>query len=307
MAEASVWQLHRDACDRGQHSYVDPDSGYLVFTRIGLLAREKCRGAGCRHCPYAHENVELPARTVKMHQAAWLSETRPPGDRDTGVLCWSGGKDSFLAYRATERDGDLALVLLTTFDAATGFIAHQDLHIDTVVEQARRLGRLLDDSIGENIRLAKPSATQEEVIAAAVAANCHDFIEALPNGYDTGVGEIGGALSGGERQRISIARAILKDAPIVILDEPTSALDTESEVAVQRAIDTLVKDKTVLVIAHRLSTIVAADNIIVLESREIVEQGDHHALLTQEGCYAEMWNAQRADRHWRITSEQVTT
>ena len=144
MAEASVWQPHRDACDRGQHSYVDPDSGYLVFTRIGLLAREKCRGAGCRHCPYAHENVELPARTVKMHQAAWLPETRPPGDRDTGVLFWSGGKDSFLAYRATERDGDLALVLLTTFDGATGFIAHQDLHIDTVVEQARRLGRLFD-------------------------------------------------------------------------------------------------------------------------------------------------------------------
>ncbi|MEM9655645.1 MAG: ABC transporter ATP-binding protein, partial [Actinomycetota bacterium] len=115
---------------------------------------------------------------------------------------------------------------------------------------------LFDDSIRENIRLANPDATDEEIVAAAKAANCHDFVSALPNGYDTGVGEIGGALSGGERQRISIARAILKDAPIVILDEPTSALDTESEVAVQRAIDTLVRDKTVLVIAHRLSTIV---------------------------------------------------
>ncbi|MEM6999134.1 MAG: ABC transporter ATP-binding protein [Pseudomonadota bacterium] len=160
---------------------------------------------------------------------------------------------------------------------------------------------LFDDSIWENIRLAKPDATREEIIAATTAANCHDFISALPNGYDTGVGEIGGALSGGERQRISIARAILKDAPIVILDEPTSALDTESEVAVQSAIDTLVKDKTVLVIAHRLSTIVAADNIIVLEGGSIVEQGEHRVLLSEAGRYAQMWNAQRSVRHWQIT------
>ncbi|MEM9564425.1 MAG: ABC transporter ATP-binding protein [Actinomycetota bacterium] len=161
---------------------------------------------------------------------------------------------------------------------------------------------LFDDSIRENIRLAKADATDDEIEAAARAANCHDFISSLPNGYDTGVGEIGGALSGGERQRISIARAILKDAPIVILDEPTSALDTESEVAVQRAIDTLVEDKTVLVIAHRLSTIVAADTIIVLEAGQIVERGDHDTLLAADGRYAEMWNAQRADRHWQITA-----
>ncbi|MEO1059926.1 MAG: ABC transporter ATP-binding protein [Actinomycetota bacterium] len=161
---------------------------------------------------------------------------------------------------------------------------------------------LFDDSIRENIRLAKPDATHDEIVAAAIAANCHDFISALPNGYDTGVGEIGGALSGGERQRISIARAILKDAPIVILDEPTSALDTESEVAVQRAIDTLVQDKTVIVIAHRLSTIVAADNIIVLEAGRLVEEGNHDELLDLDGRYAAMWNAQLADRHWQITA-----
>lgn len=161
---------------------------------------------------------------------------------------------------------------------------------------------LFDDSIRENIRLAKPDATNDEIVAAARAANCHDFISTLPHGYDTGVGEIGGALSGGERQRISIARAMLKDAPIVVLDEPTSALDTESEVAVQRAIDALVQDKTVIVIAHRLSTIVAADNIVVLEAGEIVEQGDHDALLALDGRYAQMWNAQRSERHWQITT-----
>lgn len=159
---------------------------------------------------------------------------------------------------------------------------------------------LFDDSIRENIRLAKPDASDDEIVAAARAANCHDFIIALPNGYDTGVGEIGGALSGGERQRISIARAILKDAPVVILDEPTSALDTESEVAVQRAIDTLVQDKTVIVIAHRLSTIVAADNIIVLEQGRIVEQGDHTQLMELDGRYAEMWDAQQSERHWQL-------
>ncbi|MEM9133904.1 MAG: ABC transporter ATP-binding protein [Actinomycetota bacterium] len=161
---------------------------------------------------------------------------------------------------------------------------------------------LFDDSVRENIRLAKSDATDEEIVAAAKAANCHQFISELPNGYDTGVGEIGGALSGGERQRISIARAILKDAPIVILDEPTSALDTESEVAVQRAIDTLVEDKTVIVIAHRLSTIVAADNIIVLEAGQIVEEGGHEQLLAQDGRYTEMWDAQRSVRQWRITA-----
>ncbi|MEM8926238.1 MAG: ABC transporter ATP-binding protein [Actinomycetota bacterium] len=161
---------------------------------------------------------------------------------------------------------------------------------------------LFDDTIRENIRLAKPNASDAEIEAAAAAANAHDFITALPNGYDTGVGEIGGALSGGERQRISIARAILKDAPIVILDEPTSALDTESEVAVQRAIDTLVQDKTLLVIAHRLSTVVAADNIIVLEAGQIVEEGDHATLLEGNGRYSEMWNAQVSERHWQITA-----
>ncbi|MEM7344677.1 MAG: ABC transporter ATP-binding protein [Chloroflexota bacterium] len=159
---------------------------------------------------------------------------------------------------------------------------------------------LFDESIRDNIRMAKPNATDEEVIAAAEAAHCHDFISRLPDGYDTTVGEIGGSLSGGERQRISIARAILKDAPIVLLDEPTSALDTESEVAVQRAIDRLVEDKTVIVIAHRLSTVVAADLILVLEEGHIVERGAHDELLQQEGRYAAMWAAQQQARRWKV-------
>ena len=134
---------------------------------------------------------------------------------------------------------------------------------------------LFDESIAENIRMAKAGASDEEVIEAAKAARCHEFVEKLPQGYRTRVGDIGGSLSGGERQRISIARAILKDAPVVILDEPTAALDTESELAVQKAIDTLVEDKTVIVIAHRLSTIAGADRILVVDQGKLIEQGTH--------------------------------
>ena len=161
---------------------------------------------------------------------------------------------------------------------------------------------LFDDTILNNIRLSKPDAADADVEAAARAANCHDFITRLPNGYETRIGEIGGALSGGERQRISIARAMLKDAPIVLLDEPTSALDTESEVAVQDAINRLVVDKTVIVIAHRLSTVVGADLILVLADGQVIERGTHRELLTQQRRYATMWTVQQQSQGWRIAA-----
>lgn len=157
---------------------------------------------------------------------------------------------------------------------------------------------LFNESILENIRMGNPDASDAEVEDAARKANCHEFVTRLPNGYATNVGDIGGSLSGGERQRISIARAILKDAPIVILDEPTAALDTESEVAVQRAIDALVKNRTVIVIAHRLSTIVGATQILVLEDGQLVESGDHQSLLGKEGRYHAMWQAQQTAKSW---------
>ncbi|RBO96078.1 ABC transporter ATP-binding protein [Nocardia puris] len=159
---------------------------------------------------------------------------------------------------------------------------------------------LFDDTIRANIAMARPDAGQEEIESAARAANAHDFIARLPHGYDTRAGEIGNALSGGERQRISIARAILKDAPIVLLDEPTAALDAENEVYVQQAIDALVAEKTVVVVAHRLSTVVAADRILVLEDGEIVEQGTHEELIAADGRYQSMWSAQTRARHWRV-------
>ncbi|MBN7767175.1 ABC transporter ATP-binding protein [Pectobacterium brasiliense] len=153
---------------------------------------------------------------------------------------------------------------------------------------------LFDDSVLANIRMARPDASDAEVERAAEAAQCLDFIQRLPQGWQTRLGDIGGRLSGGERQRISIARALLKDAPIVILDEPTAALDTESELAVQRAIDRLVQDKTVIVIAHRLSTIVGAHRILVVENGGISQQGTHSELLHAEGRYRALWNAQQS-------------
>lgn len=159
---------------------------------------------------------------------------------------------------------------------------------------------LFDDTILNNIRMARPDASDEDVEAAARAAHCHDFVSRLPEGYQTQVGSLGGRLSGGERQRISIARAMLKDAPIVILDEPTAALDTESEVAVQSAIDALVRERTVIIIAHRLSTIAAADNIVVIEDGYLKEQGTQEKLLSQPGRYLSMWEAQLGAKGWQV-------
>lgn len=155
---------------------------------------------------------------------------------------------------------------------------------------------LFDDSIRANIRMGRPDASDEDIVKAAKAALCHDFISRLPQGYDTRIGEIGSQLSGGEKQRLSIARALLKNAPIIILDEPTAALDTFSEIAVQKAIDVLVQDKTVIVIAHRLSSIMAAQNIVVLEAGQIVEQGTHRQLIEYHGRYAKLWAAQHASQ-----------
>ena len=159
---------------------------------------------------------------------------------------------------------------------------------------------LFSDTIANNIRFGKTDAMDEEIIAAAKKACCHDFIMRLPKGYDTQVGEGGCTLSGGEKQRISIARAILKEAPVVLLDEATASLDPENEVEVQRAINTLIAGRTVIVIAHRLKTIKNADNIIVLEEGRIAEQGKHQELLDNKGLYAKLWNIQEKTLGWKL-------
>lgn len=159
---------------------------------------------------------------------------------------------------------------------------------------------LFQDTIKNNIRFGKSNATDSEIEAAARKACCHDFIMRLPDGYDTMVGEGGCTLSGGEKQRLSIARAILKEAPIVLLDEATASLDPENEVEVQKAINTLIEGRTVIVIAHRLKTIRNADKIIVLEDGYIAEQGTHDELLRNQGLYHKLWTIQEKTIGWKL-------
>lgn len=159
---------------------------------------------------------------------------------------------------------------------------------------------LFEDTIAGNIGFGKEGASMDEIIAAAKAAECHGFIERMPNGYETRVGEGGATLSGGERQRIAIARALLKDAPIIVLDEATASLDATNESAVQAAINRLVKNRTVIVIAHKLKTVTNADNIIVLENGKIAEQGTHDALVKQNGLYSKLYSMQQTQMNWSV-------
>lgn len=159
---------------------------------------------------------------------------------------------------------------------------------------------LFNDTIYNNIRVGRETATREEIEIAARKAQCHEFITAMPDGYDTLVGEGGSTLSGGEKQRISIARAILKDAPIVLLDEATASLDTENEVHIQDAINDLVKEKTVVIIAHRLGTVVNADSIVVIDQGRVVQQGRHQTLLEEEGVYRNLWMEQQRVKGWKF-------
>lgn len=159
---------------------------------------------------------------------------------------------------------------------------------------------LFNNTVMENIRIGRQGATDEEVLAAAREAQCDEFVQKLPDGYRTMIGENGSALSGGERQRISIARALLKDSPVILLDEATASLDAENETLIQRAISRLVKGKTVLIIAHRMRTVEGADKLVLLKDGKVAEQGSPEELLAKGGIYAKMCQLQQQSGEWRI-------
>ena len=159
---------------------------------------------------------------------------------------------------------------------------------------------LFRDTIMENIRLGRRGASDEEVLAAAKAAQCEEFISKLPDGFQTQIGENGSTLSGGERQRISIARALLKNAPVVLLDEATASLDVENESQVQDALSKLVQNKTVLVIAHRMRTVAGADKVVVLENGSVAQMGKPSDLMQQSGIYRNMVELQNESMEWKL-------
>jgi ATP-binding cassette, subfamily B, bacterial len=187
------------------------------------------------------------------------------------------------------------------YDVCSGSIKldGKDVRTLTLESLRRQISIVLQDvflfhgTVKENILFGRPGATEQEMVDAAIAANAHDFIIRLPEGYDTLIGERGVKLSGGQKQRLSIARAILKDAPILILDEATSSVDTETEMLIQQALERLMEGRTTIIIAHRLSTVRNADQIVVLEGRRIVETGSHDTLMSQNGLYYRLYTIQR--------------
>lgn len=187
-----------------------------------------------------------------------------------------------------------------------GGIDIRDIHQDqyyTLISEVFQDVYLFDDTVYNNIKIGKPDATLEEIIDAADKAQILDFVWEFPKGMDTMVGEGGSKLSGGQKQRISIARALLKNAPIILLDEATASLDPENEIYIQHAIQELVKAKTVIVIAHKLATIKNADQIIVLNNGGIAEKGTHEALVEQDGIYRKMWEIQQKSNGWKVNKD----
>jgi ATP-binding cassette subfamily B protein len=224
---------------------------------------------------------------------------RTPALQDVTAACAPGTVTAVVGPSGAGKS-TLASLLPRFYDVTAGAIRIggvdvRDIDTQTLLSSMSLVFQdvmLLRDTVAENIRIARPAATDAEVHAAARAAQIHAVIEQLPHGYQTIIGD-GGGLSGGERQRLTIARAILSQAPIVVLDEATASLDPDSESAVQEALSYLVQGKTVIVIAHRLHTIADADQILVLDGGRLVERGRHAELLRSQGLYARMWNAQQ--------------
>jgi len=231
---------------------------------------------------YNQEEPVLRDISLKVVQGEILAVVGPSG----------GGKSTLASLVPRFHDVTEGAVLIDGHDIRDMTLHSLRSQIALVTQQII----LFNDTIRANIGYGSQGCTEEDIRRAADAAYALEFIEAFPEGFDTVIGESGTRLSGGQQQRISIARAILKDAPILILDEATSALDTESERKVQKALDNLMKNRTTIVIAHRLSTIKNADRIIVMRDGRLVEEGTHDSLLKRHGVYEGLYSMQYADR-----------
>ena len=254
----------------------------------------KDTGITLEHVSYSYDGEKNALNDVSLRVA--------PGQVIALVGASGGGKTT------------LANIVTRFFDPQKGRILIGNIDIRNIPKETLmnkvsfvfQNSRLIKASISENVRMAKPNATREEIAHALEVAQCLDIIEKLPNGIDTVVGTNGVYLSGGEQQRIAIARAILKNAPILILDEATAFADPDNEVRVQKALSALSKGKTVIMIAHRLSSIIGVDCIYVMQDGEIVESGTHNELIERNGIFARMWKNYSEAAEWKIAKEEVT-
>ena len=240
------------------------------------------------------ENVDFSYGNRKILDQ--VSLTIPTGSTTAVVGPSGGGKTTLCNLIARFWDVQGGTIRVGGHDV-------KDYKLDSLMQNISMVFQnvyLFHDTIENNIKFGRPDATHEQVVTAAKAACCHDFITALPDGYDTILGEGGGTLSGGEKQRISIARAILKDAPIIILDEATASIDPENEAELQAAIHALTHNKTIIMIAHRLKTVRDADQILVLDGGHIVQRGTHEELMKQPGLYADFIGMRREAISWKL-------
>lgn len=250
---------------------------------------------------------------IELHKVSFSYEGRKQGERTIiNDLTLSIPAHSMTAFVGPSGGGKTTLLNLIArfWDVQAGHIRIggvdvRDMRMDTLMSHLSIVFQdvyLFKDSVLNNIRFGRPEATEEEVIAAAKAARCHEFIVALPDGYNTRIGEGGSSLSGGEKQRISIARAILKDAPIVLLDEATSSIDPENEWEIQAALRALTVNKTLVVVAHRLSTIQHADQIVMINEGQIIQQGTHEQLLRVPGLYRQFCEERNRAQQWTLSN-----
>ena len=251
--------------------------------------------------PIRHSSIEFKDVSFAYDEKTILDHISCEMKKNTitAIVGPSGsGKTTFCNLIARFWDVNTGEILIGGKNIKEYTLPHLMNHIAMVFQSVY----LFEDTIENNIKFGVPNATREEVIEAAKKAMCHDFIEALPNGYDTLIGEGGATLSGGEKQRISIARAMLKDAPIVIFDEATANIDPENEDKLKAAIEELTKNKTIIMIAHRLSTIRNADQILVLNNGKIEQRGNHEELMKQGGLYKTLINMKNKATVWKIAN-----